>query len=127
MLFQLAVCSRNWNEIAELAVIPDRCFPPAGLDRYRLMTAPRVQVLLKPMSDGCRQSKAAFGKVVRGGCGRYWQKAGGVLLKPCCLAVLALSDLPRGARTCTHTRSPVGPAQTSTAQIDYPLQGHILA
>lgn len=62
LLFQLAICSRNWNKIAELAVIPDRCFPPAGLDRYRLMTAPRVQVLLKPMSDGCRQSKQRLGR-----------------------------------------------------------------
>lgn len=77
------------NEIAELAVVPDRRFSPPELVRYGLLTALCV---LKPVSDGHGQSKAAFGKMVLGRYGRPWQKAGGVLLKPCCLPVLAVSD-----------------------------------
>lgn len=64
----------NWNILADLAVVPDRCFSAAELVRYRLLTAICVQMLLKPMSDGHRQPKAAFGKMVLGGCGRQCQK-----------------------------------------------------
>lgn len=51
-------------------MVPDGCFSPAELVRYRLLTAACVQMLLKPTSDGHRQLKGTFGKMVLGG---LWQ------------------------------------------------------